>query len=1015
MRDPRCYRNRCHVWSLYWASQSIRPNLPDEICNINYAIIELPTADIPIADNITIPIDRATSGFCDYSEQVDSTEFTFTDEGGGTVNAVKIITIPRAGYLTVGTVIVSAGDIILVPEDFTTGFYYHPDNLNTAAYDTEFLFQLKTVESEIYSNLATGTINVTLCTNQGPVALNNTLPIDRTLTASCLVSEEYVNASIFTFTDVDSDSLNAIKIISLPVNGNITIGLHTPITIGDIIEVPFLQSLYYHTATSVTDAYDDILEFQVRTDGIGEWSNIADLTFNVTTCVNINELPVAENNSLVIDRLTEEACVIYAEYTEVIFTFTDSEEDALNAIKIVALPTTGTLTTGLTGVILVGDIITLPLAESFYYTTDLGTKESYIDTIDFEVRTEENLEFSNTATITLDVTECVNSATPCVDYEPHFDFVTGGIGLLDAGILTSDVATIGDYVIEWRLGSVTGELKLVSASSYSVSDTDINQIHPFDPPIPMEAGTYYPVLRWIEVDGVIYHSDSNLGDIYGEDLIDCVDIIDVLEPIVVEALTCANGVTSNLPDYDHRFTYNNSSNPAEAATLSSTMYLNEDASTKYIVWQFHGYQVSDEINFYYISGETRTLLEQVAIGNDTDYVLSGIGGTWGSYYFESALDLRDITYTIGDEILIEIDPSYAQPSNTNTNWDLYLKCVGDIFGCDYINEDWRTIDPCTVSGIFNTTACQLEITFNTLAAITKGNEYKYLNPIEARSDYSRMPQASTNEGVMISKFKTTASAYYTGNAGSCTNIDSIITHTKDSGIISIAFSDSDRYDDFKAIFNTKEAVLLGLGYVNDPTDYKYYMWFEYFAWDGEQCGDIATMSALTWHMESTWTFDDVNYIFEVTPIEITNQLTDVSCSDIYEIVDSSIYSINKGYNLTNGYSRISHMISSNYMRGRYIYAATIAEVERGDYTAIRYPKWNIEKICGVPTMNYQSVAYYYQFYKYNLMTIVTNTGDIENNFELWDRLVNGVYTSDRGQWTLVYKIENGTVTTPSCP
>lgn len=45
MANQRCYRNRCNIYSLYWASQSEVPITPEEICNINYTILELPEWD----------------------------------------------------------------------------------------------------------------------------------------------------------------------------------------------------------------------------------------------------------------------------------------------------------------------------------------------------------------------------------------------------------------------------------------------------------------------------------------------------------------------------------------------------------------------------------------------------------------------------------------------------------------------------------------------------------------------------------------------------------------------------------------------------------------------------------------------------------------------------------------------------------------------------------------------------------------------------------------------------------
>jgi hypothetical protein len=394
-------------------------------------------------------MDRTVTGDCNLIEQMQSSVFTFTDNDGGTLDAVQIVSVPTIGFLKTGTRIISAGDIVDAT-DLAAGLYYHTDDTITEAYSEEFYFRVKTVEVGVYSDLGKMTINTTLCTNSIPIANNNTTAVDRTITASCLVSQEYTDASIFTFSDADGDAINAIKVMSLPLDGDITIGLQTPLAVGDIIEFPLVESLYYHTSTSITDAYDAVLGYQVRTDGIGVFSNTATLTFNVSLCSNINELPVASPNTVSIDRLTTETCEMIELYTEAIFTYNDTEFDDLNAIKIVSLPTNGTLTWGPTGVINAGDILPFNISweDPLYYRTNAEVYQAYTDTIEFQVRTNQNTEFSNTSTVSINVSECVTPYQPCVDYEPHFNTFSGGVGLLNAGILQSDVAIVGEYVIE---------------------------------------------------------------------------------------------------------------------------------------------------------------------------------------------------------------------------------------------------------------------------------------------------------------------------------------------------------------------------------------------------------------------------------------------------------------------------------------------------------------------------------------------------------------------------------------
>ena len=45
---------------------------------------------------------------------------------------------------------------------------------------------------------------------------------------------------------------------------------------------------------------------------------------------------------------------------------------------------------------------------------------------------------------------------------------------------------------------------------------------------------------------------------------------------------------------------------------------------------------------------------------------------------KNLIDLSSFTYTAGDYIKIEIIGSILDPTNNNTNWQLYLKCLDSI-------------------------------------------------------------------------------------------------------------------------------------------------------------------------------------------------------------------------------------------------------------------------------------------------------------------------------------------------
>ena len=1024
MSTRDCIRDRCHIYSLYWVAIQQVPEPPDDFCNLNYAILELPTADVPVADDGNLSVDRTILGTCDLIEQIQSTLFSFTDEGGNSLGAVQIIATPSKGYLTLGTERVENGDVLIAPEDFTTGLYYNSDDTTNTAYTDTILFRVQILETGLWSDIGQIDVSVTLCTNAGPVATDNTVPVDRTTTPSCLVTEEYTDGSIFTFTDADNDPLEAVKIMSLPTYGYLRYGQFSNVHVGDIID--FTESLYYITTSVVETAYEDYVSFQVLTEHSGTFSNTATVTFDISECTNINELPVATDNTTTVDRLTTETCALNVEYTEDVFTYTDTEGDTLLAVEIISAPTTGTLT--LNGNLLIdGDILTIENGFPFYYNSNATEQASYTDTVQFRVLVANSTEYSNIATWTIEVSECTTTYTPCVTYEPHFDFTEGGIGLLTAGILISDTATIGEYVIEWRLGSVTGDLVLVSGSTNAVdaTDNDVQVYHsPSNFPVPLAAGTYYPVLRWVEIDGIVYHSNPSLGDRFGTDLIECVDIIEVLEPIVVENLTCLNGTTSSDPDYDHEISYNNSSDPPQNASSSLTYYLNEDDSTAFIAWSFTGIYVSDTIKFTYVSGTNKTVLETVVVGTDVPT------NVWNPGYaevdtitFESVTDLRGHSYAIGDYVLIEITPSTYQPSNRNTNWRVKLKCLEDIFTCNYMDDNWRTIDPCTISGTFSTSACRLDVTFNTLATFPTSYERTYLNPSSSVSD-GYAPSAFGNAGLIRAEFNTDTIFRYSSTYGSCTDIADSITYTKSGNSLLITFEAESRYLAWKNRYNTVISELDAKGYVNDPTVKEYYMFVLQYAISGISCGDSLSYPDLSFHRSVPVTFDDTNFIVTITQdTPITNQLVNLPCDDTYEEVNAQLSNMNEIYDRADGWTLTTNIVYSNYMAGRYPSSTYNQETVETTAVTAQFPVWNIDKVCGTPSwahgISTVGPTYpTYEFFKYNVRLVITDATDattIPNNFEVWDMMVDYQPSSDPADWTLLYKIENGIVTTPSCP
>lgn len=101
------------------------------------------------------------------------------------------------------------------------------------------------------------------------------------------------------------------------------------------------------------------------------------------------------------------------------------------------------------------------------------------------------------------------------------------IGYLSCGTLSSLNCIFGDYLIEWRMSSYTGYEILRSGEG---PDPLIAVQHPFFD-YPVDCGTLYPVIRYVDIDGVRYSPYIGVGDIYSPDLLECLD------PVIVDCIT----------------------------------------------------------------------------------------------------------------------------------------------------------------------------------------------------------------------------------------------------------------------------------------------------------------------------------------------------------------------------------------------------------------------------------------------------------------------------------------------
>ena len=466
-------------------------------------------------------------------------------------------------------------------------------------------------------------------------------------------------------------------------------------------------------------------------------------------------------------------------------------------------------------------------------------------------------------------------------------------GLLSCGLITGS-GTITSYVIEWRSGSRTGDV--VMLSGYNPNEP-VNAIHPFvDEPV--QSGDLYAVVKYIVIDGTKYSPYYRYGQ-FSPDLKICFNYVSV------GAVTCANGLQP-LP-YTNQFAYTNATDPAENASRSIKFNLNSDGSTHFIAWRFTGYNVVDQIivKYYKINDLANpVILSNWAVGlNNTGDNFTSDPKRRDYTKLSFVEDLTQFSFVDGDYILFEVIPRVDEPTTTDTNWLLEIQCL-DSFPDYTAPAGCRTVDPTTIGIAFDSVNCLYDITFKTLVPYVLQDHFRnYLDNRFLTSCDNLMAtiphQDFANHTFHIPVLRlmdiTTGSILSSGYT--CNALAGSLNVTKVGSLYTLTFTSVDDYNLYKNNYNGILADSNWQQYVNDNTNLKYYMYFMLYLRIANSCGDTYTTKSIYLHHDAAWTFDDVNYIITVNAIAITNGMTSAPCDNTYSKINSDVSNI--GYAITN--------------------------------------------------------------------------------------------------------------------
>jgi osmotically-inducible protein OsmY len=227
------------------------------------------------------------------------------------------------------------------------------------------------------------TVDVTPA-NDLPTAADNTVTIAEGGTHS-------FTAGQFNFADVDGDSLNHIKITSLPATGTLKLN-DSNVTQGQSIAAADIANLVYTPVANGNGDPYTTFQFKVN-DGTADSASAYTMTVDVTPA---NDLPTAADNTVTIAEDTTHS------FTAGQFNFADIDGDSLSSIKITSLPATGALTLSGSAVSQNQTIAASQIANLVYTPVANGNGDPYT-TFQFKVN-DGTADSASAYTMTIDVT-----------------------------------------------------------------------------------------------------------------------------------------------------------------------------------------------------------------------------------------------------------------------------------------------------------------------------------------------------------------------------------------------------------------------------------------------------------------------------------------------------------------------------------------------------------------------------------------------------------------------------------
>jgi hypothetical protein len=564
------------------------------------------------------------------------------------------------------------------------------------------------------------------------------------------------------------------------------------------------------------------------------------------------------------------------------------------------------------------------------------------------------------------ITQCCYAIIPvpvepiswCDTADLSFDvFSASFVGQIIAGNLISALGTVTDYTIGWYKDGDYSAPEFISG--YGNTFVPYQLTHPLagNTAPYVTAGDWEGIIHDIAINGTTYSSVS--GSANGTPI----PFESCFGTIVVAPLQCDNG-TFPLP-YTHQKEFTAAGNGATPPVIGVTYQL--DSSTNYFAYRFDGYQIWDELEIKFISGDPNNTgnpslysqpiyLEKARIGTANNInnigTLSQINNNTYPKQIQQLGHKRILTLTnisrsanpsLPDVLDIKITPN---PTNNQTSWKLWTQCL-DTFDCSDCLDPYPPIKISEIDidrlsyccGIQSFTpkfsgSCDASpMPWNdklltiaptsyaigyTVGTSQIANQFPPYNVNYSPSGYTYAFPVSSSQNCNLSTSGANTLSCTLATPNSSIGYHKSITtvNGQTQGIISMSFNSYTDYDFYRDKIEEREAALTSLigPIIYDPTNINYYAWYRLnIPTANIPCGDGVNFNTYYIHRtvypNITYVEDPANNYWSITipQISIQNQYPQSNCSNCWSSINSWL-----NFNFNNSVTAYSLDVVNNF-------------------------------------------------------------------------------------------------------